>query len=370
MALGASGGGSTPANFFTVGVFQRREWFGVKDSFDLYYNAADTLAGAGLVKLSLGPLFKLGGYLNSIITVTDASNTMTDYIGFLSSEGEIVAFAGTDPSSATTWALAGHFRVGRPVIKGNRAWAKWGSDALVLCADGVYPLRSAISEQDRRSSGLAVSDKIRNLINGDIQLYGAKYGWQLLLHPTGGKLIVNVPRAEDSSAYQYVMNTQTGAWCKFTGWNGFCFETARDTLYMGMSGKMVKADSGADDGGSAITQNAQQAFNYLGNRGAVKHVKMLRPILQATGEFNLGVRINVDYSTANPSVLTPIGLGDSDPWGGIWDVAWSGALQLLSRWFGVTGIGRAISPHLLTQTNGCTLSWAASDIVYERGGVL
>jgi hypothetical protein len=56
-----------------------------------------------------------------------------------------------------------------------------------------------------------VSEKIRNLINSDLAVHGARYGWTVRVHPTGGKLIVNVPTAEDSAAYQYVMNTETGS---------------------------------------------------------------------------------------------------------------------------------------------------------------
>ncbi len=43
-----------------------------------------------------------------------------------------------------------------------------------------------------------MSDKIRNLINSDIALYGANYGWQVMLHSSGNKLIVNVPTSEDA----------------------------------------------------------------------------------------------------------------------------------------------------------------------------
>lgn len=357
--------GGTPANYFTVGVYQRRRWYGVKDSLDVYYSAVDTITGAN-TRLNLGPLFKLGGSLSAIITVSDNSNTLTDYIGFLSTEGEIVAFAGTDPSSASTWALAAHFRIGRPVNKGNRAWVKWGSDALVLCADGVYPLRAAISQKSQ-NSGLAVSDKIRNLINYDITINGGRLGWQLVVHPAGGKLIVNVPTAEDSAAYQYAMNTQTSAWCKFTGWNAMCFEATKDTLYMGMSGKMVKADSGADDGGAAISWDVKQAFNYLGSRSLSKDMKLMRPVMAADGEFNLGVHLDIDYADTPPTYLRTVSGGGGDPWGGIWDVAWSGAIARLLKWYGVGGVGKAVAPRLKGQSTAVSVSWSATDLIYENG---
>lgn len=360
---------SSTNKLFTVGVFAERMWFAEKDTFNVYYLPVRTKSGA-MTQLNLGSWFKLGGYLNSIITLTDNSNSLTDYIGFLSSEGEIIIYSGTDPASAATWIQAGHIRIGRPVIKGNRTWCKFGADALVLCSDGVYPLRKAFTQQTSESY-IAVSDRIRNLINGDIALHGSKYGWVCMQYPSGSKLIVNVPTAEDSASYQYVMNTQTGAWCKYTGWTAFCFESTRDTLYFGGNGVMVKADTTANDGTAAITASAKQSFNYLGSRGVAKHVKMLRPILSTDGEMSLAVTVDVDYGSVEPTYLRPFSSGSgSDPWGGIWDVAWSGAVVANNKWFGVTGIGHAIAPRLKSETDGTVLSWSATDVVYENGGIL
>jgi hypothetical protein len=360
--------GGTPATYFTVAMFARRRWYGVKDSMTVYYSSVDTITGANTA-LPLGALFKLGGSLSSIITVTDASNTLTDYIGFLSTEGEVVAFAGTDPSSASTWTQAAHFRIGRPVIKGNRAWQKWGSDALVLCADGVYPIRKAINA-DSFSGGLAVSDKIRNLINRDLAIHGARYGWQVMVHPTGSKLIVNVPTSEDISSYQYVMNTETGAWTKYTGWTAFCFEVARDTLYFGGSGVMVKADTTANDGTAIITAVGQQAYNYFNSRGQLKHMRMLRPILASDGVFEIAIGVDTDYKNNANLVYREISGGGGDPWGGIWDVVWSGAMAAQLGWYGVAGIGRSIAPHLNAKADGVSVSWSATDALFELGGVI
>jgi hypothetical protein len=360
--------GGTPANYFTVAVYKRRLWYAAKNSFDIYYLPVDSITGAA-TRLHLGPLFKLGGSLNAIITVTDSSNELIDYIGFMSTEGEVVAFTGVDPSSASTWALVAHFRLGRPVIKGNRSWQKWGSDAIVLCADGVYPIRKAI-QAGSFSGGLAVSDKIRNLINRDLIAHGGKYGWQLLVHPTGSKLFVNVPTLEDVSAYQYVMNTETGAWTKYTGWTAFCFEIALDQLYFGANGEMVKADvSGADDD-AAITAIGRQAFNYFNARGATKQMKMLRPILAADGDFQMALGVDTDYRDNATLAYRNLVGGGGDPWGGIWDVAWSGGMAAFLNWYGVSGVGHSMAPNLNVSANGVSISWSATDAVYETGGVL
>lgn len=361
--------GMTTSALISVGVFKRRLWFIEKNTFNCWYLPVDSITGA-LTKLHVGPLFKLGGNLNSIVTVTDSTNgNMEDYIGFLSNQGEVVCFTGTDPSSSTTWTQAAHFRIGRPVTLGNRTWSKWGSDAVVLCADGVYPLRKAI-QANAGSGGLTVSDKIRNLLNGDLAIHGGKYGWQVIVHPTGGKLFVNVPTAEDSTSYQYVMNTETGAWCKYTGWTAFHFAVALDTLYYGGSGVMVKADTSAYDGSTLITADCVQAYNYFGSRGNTKQMKMMRPILASDGAFNLGIGTNVDYRDSGVAYLRPVGSGGGDPWAGIWDATWSGSVIAELKWYGVNGVGHAVAPRVKAQTNGTVLSWSATDIVYEVGGVV
>jgi hypothetical protein len=360
--------GLTTANLFTAAVFKRRLWFAEKNSLNIWYLPVDSITGA-LTKLNIGPLFKLGGYINSIITVTDATEgNLEDYIGFLSSEGEISAFRGTDPGAAATWIQSAHFRVGRPVIKGNRTWCRVGSDAFILCADGVYPIRKAI-QADSSSGWLAVSDKIRNLINGDIKQYSGSTGWQLMAHLSGAKLIVNVPSVLDTSSYQYVMNMQTGAWTKFINWNAFNFEVAGDTLYMGVNGKMVKADTTSADGTDPINFDCRQAYGYFNRRGQLKHMKLMRPIIGLDQGINLSIGVDTDYVSNFPAVSRAVSGGSGlDAWGGIWDVTWSGAVTVSKKWYGVTGSGHAIAPHIQGSTPGTVLSWSATDFIYEVGG--
>jgi len=361
--------GGTPANYQTIGIYSNRIFVIEKNSFVVRYWGAGLISGVSATALNLASLFKLGGHLMAIASVTDDGGGLVDYVAFISSEGEVICYTGTDPAGTPPWTIAAHFRIGRPVIMGNRTWCKWGTDALVLCTDGVYPLRKAIAA-DRKVEGLSVSDKIRNLINADIGLYGSKYGWQVFIHPSGNKLIVNVPTAEDSASYQYVMNTQTGAWTKFTGWTAFTFEVAQDTLYMGGSGTMVKADTTAADGSTNITCQARQANNYFGNRGRAKHMKLLRPVITTDRTYHLAIGCDTDYKNVDPGVYRQVNSGNSDPWQGLWSVAWSGSQVVSLNWYGVTGIGHAISPRLNVQNDGATLQWSATDVVFETGGVV
>jgi len=357
--------GVTTADLFTVAVFEDRLWFGEKNSFSVWYLPIKSITGA-LTELNLASLFKRGGRLHSIVTLTDSLSELIDYIAFVSTEGEVNAFAGIDPGSVF-WSRVAHFTIGRPVQSGNRAWCKYGPDAVVLCADGAYPLRATIAAE-KYDPSLSVTDKIRKLITGDVLIHGGRFGWQVMVHSTGAKMVVNVPTNENVASYQYVMNTQNGSWCKFTGWTAFCFEVSRDQLYFGGNGKLAKADIGHQDDSTDITADAKQAFNYFKSRGRGKLVTMVRPILAIGGQVNMAVDIDTDFEDTPPTVLQTVGVGSgNDPWGGIWDVTWSGSTEAFIDWQSATGYGSAISTRLRLQPIDVNASWSATDIVYEEG---
>jgi hypothetical protein len=353
-------------DLFTNAVYAERIWYGEKDSFNTYYLPVRTKSGA-MTKLNVGSLFKLGGYLSNIVTVTDSTDTLTDYIGFVSSEGEVIAYEGTDPSSASTWAMAAHFQIGRPVCKGQRAWTKLGADALIVTVDGVVSLRSAIAT-DRAENASSISGKIRRLVNEDVTVHGSRFGWAAVVHPAGQKLIINVPTLESSTSRQYVMNTETKAWCRFTGWNAFCWAATRDKVYWGGSGKIVRADYGMEDGADvSIVAEARQAYSYFGSRGRTKQIHLMRPIIAINGPTEFGVSIDTDYEEGAAPTQSTISGSGSDPWGGIWSATWTQALSVYRNWFSVAGEGFAIAPRVKATTLDGQLLWSATDFVHDTG---
>jgi len=358
-----TGSGLTPSVLFTVAVYAERLFFG-GSGFDVWYLPVSSITGTA-TRLNLASLFKLGGRLSNIVTWSaDTSSELADFIAFVSTEGEVVAFAGTDPASQYEWARVSHFRIGKPVCRGNRAWTKLGSEAVLATVDGVVPLSLAVRQSRADVSG-AVSDKIRTLFNRDAQVYGNSYGWSVVLHPAGQKLIVNVPTSELETAYQYVMNTQTGAWCRYTGWNAICFETTRDRLYFGGDGYVARADYGNTDNGESVTSVCKQAFSYLDDRGALKSVTMIRPVLTSDGGYSVGIQIDTDYQDRGLLPVQSVSGSTGDPWGGIWDAVWSGAVAVQRTWRSSRGLGFAIAPKLRVVADDVSVSWSSTDFVYE-----
>jgi hypothetical protein len=368
-ASSMTGSGLTTANLFTVTAYAERLWYAEKDTFNIWYLPLQSITGT-LTKLPLGSLFKLGGALSNIVTWSaDTGSLLADFIAFVSTEGEVVVYSGQDPASVLTWSRIAHFRVGKPVTRGNRAWTKIGAESALITADGLIPLSLAV-RQDRADVSAAISDKIRVRFNSDVVMHGARYGWSIVLHPIGQKLVVNVPTLEGSAAYQWVMNSQTRAWCRFTGWNAFCFESTRDALYFGGDGYLAVADSGLDDNDDSITASAKQAFSYFGQRGRQKQMTMARPILSLDGPVNLSLGVDVDYQDSPPGSVVPIAGNVGDPWEVAWDALWTGAGVIYKEWNSVGGIGFAIAPRVTVQASGINLSWSATDFVFQVGAVL
>lgn len=361
--------GVTTANIININNFKNRVWLIEKDTLKAWYLPVSSIAGAANA-LDFSGIFKLGG---SLVTMTnwtiDNAAGIDDYAAFISSEGEVAIYQGTDPSSANTWALKGTFRIGRPI--GYRCAIKAGADVLILTTDGAFPLSKSLLT-DRSQMQAAVTDKITNAITSDILQYNSNFGWQPIVHPTGNKLIINIPSVEGSTSHQYVMNTITGAWCRFEGWNAFCWETLGDKLYFGGVDGVFEADTKTDDNGSDISAEVQQAFSYFGENTAQKHFKMARLIFLAESDISPSIVMNVDYGEMSPSGSPSYGAVV----GALWDVApwdtseWQTGNIIVKKWQSITGIGYSGGIRVKATNDGVKVQWQSLDVVYERGGVL
>ena len=361
--------GFDTADAIHINNFKNRVWFIEKDSFNAWYLPVSSIGG-NADNLDLSGLFRMGGYLMAMANWTiDNAAGVDDYAAFITSEGEVALYKGTDPSNASTWALVGTFRMGRPV--GRRCFTKAGADVLVITTDGAFPLSKALLT-DRSQLNLAATDKISTIFNADVQAYGSVYGWQPIIHPFGKKLIINVPTTEGQVAHQYVMNTSHGAWTKFTGWNAICWETLGDELYFGGSNGVYKADTGQSDNGSAIVCVGQQAASYFGNKTGIKKWSMARPVFISNGTVNPAIVLNVDFA----QVRTAYAPSFTDNVGSAWDISdwdvssWTRGDNIIKNWQTVTGVGYAAGIRVVTSTEFLTCQWVSTDFIYEIGAVL
>lgn len=364
-----------------VNIFKSRVWLTQKNTAKAWYLPINSIAGAAIAFDFTG-LFYLGGYLAGITTWSvDNAAGLQEYLVAVSSEGEVLVYQGYDPSSSSTFSLAAHFRIGRPI--GRRFFTKQGSDIVLLTADGAVPLSQALLT-DRSAVNIALSDKIVNAITNDVSLYKANFGWQVILHPIGNKLIVNVPQNEGVRQYQYVMNTITKAWCSFgkqvnfSAWNSNCFELFSDKLYYGSnSGLVFECDVGNTDAltsstTTSITAYGKPAFSYFKSRGQEKLFTLARPIFQLGGSVQAALLLDVDFNSSVPNFsYATLTANSLSPWDtSAWDVTpWGGDSEIIKDWQTVNGIGFAASLNIGIVST-VDIGWQSTDYAYQMGGIL
>lgn len=368
--------GVDPRKLVHVNLYANRMFFVEKDSCRFWYLPVNTIGGAAL-SFDLAPLFLLGGYLMAMATWTiDNGSGMSEYAVFISSEGELVVYNGTDPSSASAWTKVGRFRMGRPI--GRRCYERIGSDLIMITGDGFVPLTKALLT-DRSQLELTISDKIEILVSNDVRNYGQYFGWQAVLFPTGRKLVINVPQVPGKTQYQYVMNSTTGAWCRFTGWNANVFEVKGNDLYFGgnlgrgaNSAYVARCDVGFSDDGAFIFGEAKTAFHYFGAPGYQKQVTLARPLISTTGLMQISMGIDMDFDDAMPSAMPTFSGTNGTTWDtGAWNTfPWAEDSAVKKDWQGATGVGDAAAFHMRVVNNKTALQWQAVQYVFRMGRVL
>ena len=352
-----------------VEVFKERLWFVEKDSMSAWYLPTKQVGGA-LTEFPLGQLFSRGGYLAAMGTWTiDSGTGVDDYAIFVTSEGEVGVYQGTDPASASTFQLVGVYYIAPPI--GRKCFTKYGGDMLLLTTAGLFPLSKALMSSGLERS-LAISDRIAPTFRKSAEVYGVNSGWEALVIPFENMVLVNVPTVEGYSSNQLVMNTITQSWALFTGWNAFCWEVWQGQVFFGGDGIVAKALYGNEDFSANITGKVRTAFDYFGSQ-KIKHIKMFRPVLSADGNFSADFGIDVDFEDIDRTTTLAVASAATFEWdSALWDSAlWAGDQSVQRQWRTVAAKeGFCLSLRLRVAAKGVIVRWNSTDFLYQRGGVL
>lgn len=362
--------GITTTRLISPIAFKGRLMFLEVNSLSFWYLSAGA-AGGALTEFDLSGVAQMGGYLMSAMSWTvDAGDGPDDRMVFVTSEGEVLVYAGTNPSSATDWALVGIYRIGKPL--GRRSLSKLGGDLLIITQNGVFPLSAALQSASIDYK-LAISFKIENAFNEASRSYGDNFGWKAQLYPEQSALLVNIPLSEDGQHEQYVMNTITKAWCKFTDWDAEDFAVFNNELYYCVGTKVVKAWTGVADNGANIEGYAKCAFSYFDNFNQSKKFKMFRPVLSVNGGLTYLTDIDVDFhdepiTGAAAYTVVSGATWDVDDWD---EAHWSAGLEVVYQWTSPDAYsGRCAAGKLKITNNSLMIQWMACDYIYETGNML
>jgi hypothetical protein len=362
--------GLTTTSIVSVNDFKDRLIFIEKNSLNFWYLASGA-AGGALTKFSLNGVAQKGGYLMAMATLTiDAGDGPDDRAVFITSEGEVIIYVGTNPSSATSWAMVGRYALGKPL--GRRCFAQYGADLIVLTENGAFPLSQAI-QSEAIDFKLALSFKIENAFTAAARSYGSNFGWEAVVYPGHAALIVNIPISEGGEHEQYVMNTITKSWCKFKEWDAEDFCIFNGELYFTTGTKVVKAWTGTIDGTDEIVAYGKTAFSYFGMEGLQKQVKMFRPVLSVNGPLTFLTDLDVDFQDNIIEGVATYTVTSGAQWDvDNWDEGyWASGLEVVKNWTSPNEYqGYCASGKIKVNSNSLMVQWMSNDFMFEVGGAL
>jgi len=207
----------------------------------------DSISGA-VTKFPLGGIFKKGGYLQAMGTWTiDAGYGVDDLAVFITSNGEVAVYKGSDPSDPNDWSLVGLWNIGQTYAR--KCTFKYGGDLLILTEDGLVPLSAGL-QSTRLDPRVNITDKIFFAISKAADLYATNFGWQMLYFAKQNMLIVNIPVTGGQE--QYVMHNITKSWARFTDISANCWEMSGDDAFFGGNGFVARFYDTYSDNGSNV----------------------------------------------------------------------------------------------------------------------
>jgi len=385
-AWGASGTGLTLTDLVWVQSYKNRIYCGEAGSRNFWYGGL----GAGAPTLTRFPLSGVRGVQGHILYMVpitrDTGSGADDFAAFVTSEGQVVIYAGTNPGgTADEWELVGIYSIPRP-IQSRRSYAPLFGDAIIATELDYILLREAIQAGGGRS--LMVPSKLTGAMQAAALLYRDVPGWEIVIAEQAGLLLSNVPLEEDTQYHQHVINIQTRAPARFTGWNFHTFGKLNGRVYAGGDGAVYQLFSGLSDDAdateAAIELRAQTAWQSFGAPGH-KRVHAVRPIFRADGTLNYGAAVGMDYRTPAPVVKASSGPpGAATVWGDTPGATtlWGDTAGVTTYWAGTTtssagntrqwrtlgGRGFAFALGLAMDVNDQRVEWLATDWRASPGG--
>ena len=370
---GFSGGNLQATRIISGAVSKEFLWFVEKNSLRVWYaGVAGNVSGA-LYAFDLAQIAKWGGELVAVANWTiDGGTGIDDLTAFITSEGEVFIYKGTNPNDATKWELRGSYKISKPI--GYRCVLPYQGDMVIICQDGYFPFVKALAAANAGDSLVAFSDNIRGLVIDRTSKNKEKEGWQGIIYNKKGYGIFNVPTGEQFE--QHVINISTGAWCRFTNINANCWCLFDDGLYFGAQGAVYRFDDGHDDDGVEISGIVEQAFNDMGTPN-LKRFSLLNPRTASSTEYSLAIYTNTDYQKRSVSYAVNIGTSNGTKWntclwssnanlsGTYWSIGNTGKIN--SEWIMNSSVGMKASIVFKTKTKGILIDWYETGVRYELG---
>lgn len=346
----AAGETTTADQMAYVWAYKQRLFFTQKDSLDAWYLPVDQVGGE-LVKLPLGGVFGMGGsLLFGAVWSNDAGEQggLSEQIIFVTTEGEVAVYQGSNPSDATDWGKVGVYRIGRPL--GKQAHMRAGGDVVIATNVGFVPVSQATSKDFAALAPAAVSYPIEVAWNDAVERRSGA-AWNCAVWANKQMAVVALPTVNEQPPAMFIANVRTGAWCRRTNWDGTCLAVFKDRLFFGSQmGSVVEANVSGLDQGNTYTGVCVPLFDDFGSPASLKVSGLARAVMLAPAAVGEQLSMQADFVVSlppNPDAR-PVPVGNQ--WGNaIWGSAvWGGTVAIIPQQNWRTPMGRgtgyALSP--------------------------
>jgi len=363
--------GVDSADLSNVWAYRNRLFFAEKDSLSAWYLGTESISGAAQ-QISLAGVFaKAGSILFGATWSLDAGDGLDDLCVFVSTNGEVAVYQGNNPSDVDAWALRGVYDIGPPL--GPDAYYRVGGDLLIATEDGLIPLSSA-TQKDRTTLSLtALSFNIENAWRKEVSKRHSF--WRITKWPEKNMAFVTFYEQSGSVDYQFVVNTRTNAWTRFTGWDMQALALFKDQIYFGTAeGRIMFAERGGADDGQPYVATLVGDYDHLGAPARTKVGRMAQGVFISSLPFKPEIGISTDFKDQtgiSPSIAASPVQSDWDA--GLWDAAtWDGeeAQQITTKWVSAFRYGQYIAPMVqvaFSDTAEPKVKLVAVNLTYEYG---
>lgn len=326
--------GVATTKFAAVTAYRQRLFFLPSGELGFVYLPVDSVSGAAVL-FKLGALCTRGGVAIGHATWTiDGGNGQDDFYVVATSEGEVVVFFGSDPANPASWDVRGRFFIGKPLSRD--CFVKLGGDLLYLSEAGIFPLSKAL-QSATINRVQTVSSNIDPTVTADIKTYRFNDGWQMIVLPNWSLIMLNVPA---SPSRQYVLNTQSGGWSRFTGLNAINWFEYESSLFFTDGDSVFKAFDGPADLDAAIPWTFDSAYNRFGGLNQ-QHPLIIRPLIAQNVPSEYSIGFAQDFTDNYLMQTVPKAGSQAGLWNtGLWNTAvWGGAFGLQREWRTVAARG-------------------------------
>lgn len=344
-----------------------RLWYIERNSLNAWY-AGTGLLGGEVKILPLAGIFPRGGSL-----VMGASWSLGDGQAgglsaqaiFVTDQGEVAVYQGTDPNDFQSFSLVGVYYVGRPLHKNS--YVRAGGDIIIATEIGMIPLSQAVLKAQAALSPVALSYGIEDEWSNRVQQGGLGTRWPCIIWQEESLMVVVAPSRPDSPDW-FVSNARTGAWSRFTGMEATCLATFNGRLYFGRpDGTVAVAGVGGRDVARVGLTEPQPydgvcvpLFEDFGSPGNIKTIRAGRVVARSDNNPPMAVKAHTDHRVELPR---PPGAG-RPPSGSFWDIAvwdadeWAQEAdsQISQNWLSLGGAGYAVTVSATVRSNNAAES--------------